>query len=363
MPYFFSQFTIPLLVAVTLAATASVYAQPAGKPAGKPMAMAVKIAAVTQATVTQDATAVGSLLANEAVMIRPEIAGRITAIHFKEGERVSAGARLVSIDVAEVEAQRAANEAELTWSQQRFDRAVELSSKNFISPQALDEARANLSRAKARIAEDDAKLRKADVRAPFAGTLGLRVVSSGAYVRAGDDIVRLEDVTTLKLDFRIPETYLSRLKRDQEVSISVDAYPQRVFKGRTYAFDSSIDEKTRTVLLRARVPNPSAELKPGMFARVTLTLDVQAGALLIPEEAIVPRGNQTLVFRVVDDKAVMTPIETGSRRPGFVQVVKGLNATDRVVTEGHQKLQDGMGVVDVAAMQKKPSGAPPAKGG
>lgn len=144
------------------------------------------------------------------------------------------------------------------------------------------------------------------------------------------------------------------------MSLAVDAYSQRVFKGRTYAFDSSLYEKTRTVLVRARVPNPSGELKPGMFARVTLTLDTQPGALLIPEEAIVPRGNQTLVFRVVDNKAVMTPIETGSRKPGVVQVLKGLSATDRVVTEGHQKLQDGMSIIDIAMMQKTPAAAPPA---
>lgn len=214
MPLRFSSSYIPWLLAVALPVSTAVHAQPSAKPAGKPMAMPVKIVPVREATLTPDATAVGSLLANESVTIRPEIAGRITAIHFKEGERVSADAKLITIDVAEIEAQRAANEAELTWSKQRYDRAVELSNKSFISPQALDEARANLARAKARIAEDDAKLRKAEVLAPFAGTLGLRVVSPGAYVRAGDDIVRLEDVATLKLDFRIPETYVSRLKRD-----------------------------------------------------------------------------------------------------------------------------------------------------
>lgn len=357
-----------LVFAGAVAVSAMANAQSGAKPPGKPMAMPVKIAAVRQATVTHDATAVGTLIANESVMIRPEIAGRLVAIHFKEGERVAAGAKLVSIDVAEIEAQRAANDVELVWSQQRHDRAVELSRKNFISSQALDEARANLARARARIAEDEARLSKAELRAPFAGTLGLRVVSPGAYLKAGDDIVRLEDLSTIKLDFRIPETYLGRLRRDQEVSLQVDAYPQRAFKGRTYAIDSSLDEKTRTVLVRGRVPNPGGELKPGMFARVTLTLDAQQGALLIPEEAVVPRGNRSFVFRIVDGKAVMTAVETGSRQPGVVQIVKGLAATDRVVTDGHQKLQDGMAVLDIATMQKKPAapaaGAPPAaKGG
>jgi membrane fusion protein, multidrug efflux system len=351
------RFDLLCCLALITAFCTEAFAQPAGKPAGKPMAMPVKVAAVKQGTVTLDATAVGSLLANEAVIIRPEIAGRVTSIHFDEGQRVAAGAKLLSLDAAEVQAQRAATEADLVWSQQRYDRADELYKKNFISSQALDEARSNLSRAKARVAEDEARMRKSEVLAPFAGTLGLRMVSPGAYVKAGDDIVRLEDLSVIKLDFRIPETYLAKLKRDQEVSLQVDAYPERTFKGRTYAFESSLDEKTRTVLVRARVPNPGGELKPGMFARVSLTLDTQPGALLIPEEAIVPRGSQTFVFRVAEGKAVLTVVETGKRQPGVVQILKGLTAGDRVVTDGHQKLQNGMPVMDVAAASVKPPAA------
>lgn len=341
-------------------------AQPAAKPPGKPMAMPVKIAAVKQGAVAREATAVGTLLANESVMIRPEIPGRVTAIHFGEGQKVASGAKLVSLDSAEIEAQRAATRADLLLSQQRYDRAAELYTKNFISSQALDEARANLSRAKAKIAEDEARLRKSEVRAPFAGTLGLRVISPGAYVKAGDDIVRLEDLSLMKLDFRIPETYLASLKRDQEVTLQVDPYPDRVFKGRTFALESALDERTRTILVRARVPNPGGELRPGMFARVNLTLESQANALLVPEEAIVPRGTQSFVFRVIDGKAVLTAVELGIRRPGLVQVVKGLGAADRVVTDGHQKLQDGVAVMDVAALGGKPPSAQapsPSKGG
>lgn len=326
------------------------------------MAMPVRIAAVDQTTVTNTATAVGSLIANESVVVRPEIAGRVTGIHFKEGERVAAGTKLVSIDSSEIEAQRAASDADLVWSQQRYDRAVELYSKNFISSQALDEARANLARSKARTAEDEARLRKSEVKAPFAGMLGLRMISPGAYVRAGDDIVRLEDTSVMKVDFRIPETYLARLKRDQEVTLQVDAFPERSFKGRTYAFESSIDEKTRTVLVRARVPNADGVLKPGMFARVSLVLESFRNALVVPEEALVPRGGQMFVFKVVEGKALLTPIQTGSRAPGQVQIVKGLAAEDRVVTDGHQKLQNGMMVIDASKMKPTPAPAPAGAG-
>ncbi len=319
------------------------------------MAMPVRIASVTQTTVTNTATAVGSLIANESVVVRPEIAGRVTAIHFREGERVNVGAKLLSLDSAEVEAQRAASDADLVWNQQRYDRAQELYRKNFISSQALDEARANLARSKARIAEDDARLRKSEVKAPFAGTLGLRMISPGAYVKAGDDIVRLEDTSVMKVDFRIPETYLARLKPNQEVTLHVDAFPERSFKGRTYAFESSIDEKTRTVLVRARVPNMGGALKPGMFARVSVVLESFANALVVPEEALVPRGGQVFVFKVVDGKALLTPVETGSRTPGQVQILKGLVADDRVVTDGHQKLQNAMMVLDAAKMKPAPA--------
>ncbi len=359
-----------LLVSIILAllVCGAARAQPAGKPAGKPMAMPVKTAQVKQAAISHDVTAVGTLLANESVVIRPEIAGRVTGIHFDEGQKVAAGVKLLSLDAAELQAQRAATDSELLWSQQRYDRAAELYAKNFISSQALDEARSNLSRAKARIAEDEARMRKSELRAPFAGTLGLRLVSPGAYVKAGDDIVRLEDISIVKLDFRLPEAFLSKLKRNQDVSLQVDAYPQRTFKGRTYAFESALDEKTRTVLVRARVPNASGELKPGMFARVSLTLDVEAAALSIPEEAIMPRGGQSFVFRVLEGKAMLTQVETGSRQPGTVQVVKGLSAADRVVTDGHQKLQNGMPVMEVAAGSAKPPAAAssviaPSKGG
>ena len=327
--------------------------------------MPVRLAPVREATITNDATAVGSLLANESVIVRPEIAGRITGIHFREGERVAAGARLISLDAAEVEAQRAASAAELLWSQQRYDRAVELQKKNFISSQAVDELRAGLTRAKARVAEDEARMLKSEMRAPFAGTLGLRMVSPGAYVKAGDDIVRLEDVSVIKLDFRVPETYLAKLKRDQAVSLQVDAYPGRAFKGRTYAFESSVDEKTRTVLVRARVPNSGGELKPGMFARVVLVLETVPSALLVPEEAIVPRGGRSFIFRVVEGKAALTAVETGTRQPGLVQIVKGLRASDVVVADGHQKLQDGAAVMEVSGPAPPPTAqaapAPPAK--
>lgn len=308
------------------------------------LALPVKAGVVETGKVAEELSAVGTLLANESVMIRPERDGRIAAIHFNEGELVRKGAKLVSLDSSEIEAQLAAVEAEVSLNRNRLRRAEELQAKNFISAQALDEARENLNQSLARQAEIRARLEKTVITAPFEGVAGLRQVSPGAYVRAGQDIARLEGIGTLKLDFRVPEVFLGRLKRGQEVQVRVDAFPEEVFRGEIYAIEPAVDEQTRTVLLRARVPNPGVRLKPGMFARVTLVLGVRENALLIPEQAVVPRGRDNFVFRIVDGKAVLTRIELGLRRTGDVEVTAGLSRGDTIVLDGQLKLQDGAAV-------------------
>jgi membrane fusion protein (multidrug efflux system) len=149
----------------------------------------------------------------------------------------------------------------------------------------------------------------------------------------------------MKVDFRVPETYQGKIGKDQAVTLTVDAYPGETFKGKVYALETTVDEKTRTVLLRARADNPGLKLKPGMFARVSLTLGSKADALLIPEQAVVPRGKATLVFKVEDGKANPVPVKLGSRVRGEVEVLEGLKVGDTIVTEGHQKLGPGAPVM------------------
>ncbi len=320
-------------------------AAPAGKPgAGPARALPVKAAVVSRGTVTDGVTAVGTLLANEAVMIRPEIDGRIEAFHFQEGQLVRKGDRLVSLDASEVEAQLASATAAANLNRSRLKRSEELLKKNFISAQAMDEVRENLNQSTAREAEIRAKLAKSTIRAPFEGVTGLRQVSPGAYTKAGQDIARLEGIGVLKLDFRVPEAYLRRIKVGQPLVINVDAYPGESFSGSIYAIEPAVDESTRTVLLRARLPNPGVRLKPGMFARVSLDLERRDNALLVPEQAIVPRGDGRFVFRIADGKAQLVKVEMGVRRPGEVEIVKGLEAGDTIVVDGQLKLQDGAAV-------------------
>ncbi len=327
-------------------------------PGGKPPALSVKAAAVKVSTISTDVSAVGTLLANEAVMIRPEIAGRIVAIHFDEGQAVPKGARLVTLDQSEYKAILAQSEADAKLAAQRYERSQELRKQNFISQEAVDEARTNLDRSTARRQETEVKLAKSDIRAPFSGIVGLRQVSPGAYVKEGADIARLEDIDSIKLDFRVPEVYLGKLQKDQEVAVRVDAYPNQEFRGRIYALEPGVDEKSRTVLVRARIANKERKLRPGMFARVTLTLASREGAIVVPDQAIVPRGDSVFVFRVVDGKAVLTPVQTGARTAGEVEIVKGLGPKDMVVVDGQLKLQDGAAVT---IMVDPPVTASPAK--
>lgn len=322
---------------------------PAAKPAAGPArALPVKAAVVRRGTVIDGVSAVGTLLANEAVMIRPEIDGRIEAFHFQEGQLVRKGDRLVSLDASEIEAQLVSAAAAANLNRSRMKRAEELLAKNFISAQAMDEARENLNQSNAREAEIKAKLAKSTIRAPFEGVTGLRQVSPGAYAKAGQDIARLEGIGVLKLDFRVPETYLRRIRTGQALVVNVDAWPGEQFSGTIYAIEPAVDESTRTVLLRARLPNPGVRLKPGMFARVSLDLERRDNALLVPEQAIVPRGDGRYVFRIVDGKAQLASVEIGVRRPGEVEIVKGLEAGENIVIDGQLKLQDGAAVTVLA---------------
>lgn len=317
-----------------------------------PLGLPVKAGMVMMGAISEEVSAVGTLLANESVMIRPEVDGRIAAIPFAEGQLVRKGDKLVSLDSSEVEAQLAAVNAEANLAQRRLKRGVELHEKKFISSEALDVLRENVNQALARQAESQAKLNKMTIKAPFEGVAGLRQVSPGAYVKAGQDIARLEGIGTLKADFRVPEIFLRKVRANQAVQVGVDAFPGESFRGAIYAIEPAVDEQTRTVLLRARIPNPAARLKPGMFARVTLVLETREKALLVPEQALVPRGQERFVFRLVDGKAMLTKVEIGLRRPGEVEIVQGLKAGEAIVVDGQLRLQDGSAVTVIAEPQK-----------
>lgn len=319
-------------------------ASAAPAPGGPPPGLPVKATQVRVGEVRNEVTAVGSLLADESVVIRPEIDGRVVEIHFGEGERVSKGDKLVTIDPIELRAQLAQAEAQVRTDLQRYERSQDLLAQNFISQEAVDVAKNSLDRSEAQAREAEARLAKTVIRAPFSGTVGLRLISPGAYVKAGDDIVRLENLDQIKLDFRIPEVFAAQAKPGQSVEVRLDAFPDERFSGKIYALEPAVDERTRTILLRARVPNHGVKLKPGMFVRVALTLNTRDNAILVPERALWPQGQDNFVFRVENGKAMLTKVELGTRRPGEVEILAGLSPSDMVVTEGQIKLRDGAAV-------------------
>lgn len=324
---------------------------------GKPMGLPVKAVQVSMGEMLQEVTAVGSLIADESIMIRPEIDGRLVGIHFEEGQTIAKGAKLVTLDPAELQAQLAQAQAQARTELQRYERAKELLAQQFVSREAVDLAKNNLDRAEALRREAEARLSKTEIRAPFSGTVGLRSVSPGAYVKKGDDIARLENLGAIKVDFRVPEGYVSKLHAGQEIAVRLDAFPGEAFTGRIFAVEPVVDERTRTIVLRGRIRNDGMRLKPGMFVRVVLVTDKRQNAISVPEQAIWPIGQENFVYRVQDGKAIQTKIAITSRRPGSVEIGTGLSAGDIVVTEGQMKLKDGAPVMVLPSAPPAPSAA------
>ena len=295
----------------------------------------------------QTITAVGSLRSDESITVRPEVAGRINAILFSEGQRVAKGATLVRLDPSINEADTQQARANLKLAKSKFDRATDLAKSNFISGQAKDEAENNLRVAEASLQLAEAKLAKTEIKAPFAGIIGLRVMSVGDYVKEGADIVNLESIDPLKVDFRVPEIYLRQVQVGQPLEVTLDALPGKSYEGRVFAINPLVDANGRAIVIRAVVKNADTALRPGMFARVRLITRDQQDALVLPEQAIVPQGDEQYVFKVVDGKAFRTKVAVGQRRDGKVEIVGGLANGDMVVSAGQAKLRDGV-IVSIA---------------
>ena len=317
----------------------------AGSGGGGPGAsVPVEVVKVATASLPQSITTVGSLRSDESVTIRPEVAGRIAAINFQEGQRVAKGTVLLRLDPSINEAEVLQARANLKLARSKYERAVDLSKSNFISGQARDEAENNLRVAEAAVALVEARLAKTEIRAPFTGVIGLRSVSIGDYVKEGADIVNLESIDLLKVDFRVPEVYMRQVKAGQPLQVALDAYPGKTFEGRVFAVNPLLDAAGRAVVIRAQVKNADASLRPGMFARVRLITSESADSLVVPEQALVPQGSEQFVYKVIDGRAVRAKVEVGQRRDGKVEMVSGVTAGEVVVISGHQRLRDGVPV-------------------
>jgi membrane fusion protein, multidrug efflux system len=310
-----------------------------GSPGG--FALPVETVRLVAADLLLDATAVGSLRSNESVVLRPETAGRIASIGFRDGVAVSKGVVLISLDAATQAAELDQAKANLELARANQQRTRDLFEKKFISRQALDNTDAALKVQEALVALAEAKLAKMSIRAPFSGVVGIRNISVGDYVKEAQELINLEDISRLKIDFRMPEIYLSQLKPGLKLEVSSDDLPGQRFEALLEALNPLLDAGGRAISCRALLDHAGAQLRPGMFVRVRLILDRHSKALLIPEQALVPDSQTPYVFRVTDGKAVRTPVKTGLRRNAQVEIVEGLHDGDEIVTAGQLKLRDG----------------------
>lgn len=313
-------------------------------------AVAVEVEVVRSRTVVDEVSAVGSLVSNESVVLRPEVAGRIAAIRFREGAPVKAGEVLVELDAAVQRAELQQAQANLKLAQANHRRAVDLFARKFVSQSALDTARSELEVARAGAALAQARFERARIRAPFDGVVGIRSVSPGDYVKEGDALVNVEDIATLKADFRLPEAYLDRVRRGQGLALTSDVLPDERFPAEVDAIDPLVDAQGRSIVLRAKLANPEGRLRPGMFVRVRVMLAERPEVLVVPEEALVPApGGVAYVYRVVGERAQRVDVKTGVRRDAQVEILEGLAPGDAVVTAGQLKLRDGARVTLAAA--------------
>ena len=342
-----------ILVLLAIAAGGYWFLRPGGDataPAGVVLespAIPVEVASAATEELILSIPAVGTLRSNESVQVSPEIAGRIVELEATEGAAVAAGDPIATLDQSIYQAQIAEVQARITLSESNFERARELLARQAGTQRALDEAEAQLKADRADLQVAQALLDKTIVRAPFDGVLGLRRVSVGQYVDAGDVIVNLESIDPLKVDFRVPEIYFRQTTVDQAVSVTVDAMGDDPVQGTVYAIDPLVDENGRSLVLRAQIPNDDGKLRPGLFARIELIYDRRPDALMVPEAALVPIGRNSYVYRIENGTAKLVQIEIGQRLRGRIEVTSGLAVGDVIVTAGQLRLYDGATVTIV----------------
>ena len=327
-----------LLACLLLAACSNESAAPANGNRGGPAK--VVTAAVELKPLVDEIEALGTATANESINIQPRISSLITRIAFDEGEIVEEGDLLIELESSETAAGLALAEATLAESESLYARSQSLASSKAISAADLEQLLARVKIDQAQVQAARARLANTNIRAPFTGRVGLRRVSPGSYVDPSTVITTLDDVGIIKLDFSIPETFLTVVSDGMAIAARSVVFPERVFEGTVASVDTRLDPVSRSVQVRATLPNDDAALKPGMFLTVDLKRD-SGDVLVVPEQSIVPEGTRQFVFVVNDGIAKKRPVSLGRRIPGFVVIEEGVAAGEHVVTEGTGKVRDG----------------------
>jgi membrane fusion protein (multidrug efflux system) len=323
-----------------------------GPPGG--FSMPVEVAVARQDTVVDAIAATGQIEALQAIELKPEVEGRINDIVAREGQEVGQGGALFRIDDAEAKAELARAQAEWDLASQALKRTRDLQTQNASS--AADVERAEAAERGTHAQVDLLKIRvdRSTVRAPFAGVVGQRFVSLGDYVTTSTRMATLQTVNPQRATFQVPEKYAQKLRSGQLVRFRVAAIPGEEFVGTVDFVDPVVQLPSRTILIKARVPNPQHKLQAGMFIEARLATDVRPSAVLVPEESVLPMQGATFVWVVREGKATRRQVGLGVRIPGFVEILSGIDAGDQVVVGGLERLSEGM-PVNATVVERKPA--------
>lgn len=314
-----------------------------GKGAQQQRAQPVIVAPVTRETFVDRGEALGTLKARETIMVTSQVAETVSAINFDDGMRVEAGQVLVEMTSAEEAAQLQEERATVNEASRQVERLRPLVEQGAAAKSLIDQRRRELETSQARLKAIESRLEDRLVRAPFAGVVGLRNISVGALIQPGTQITTLDDDSFMKLDFTVPSVYLADMRVGLPIVARARAFGDREFKGEISAIENQIDPVTRSITVRALIPNEDRTLKPGLLMSVDI-LKNERQALIVPEEALIPEGRENFVFAVVDGKAEKKKVEVGARRPGDVEILSGVDEGDLIVTHGNFLVRPGMAV-------------------
>lgn len=307
----------------------------------------VETAPVTEAVLAEQFETLGSLASLDSIDVSSEIAGQIVSIYFQPGAVVEKNTALIQLDNTVMKSELASAKASLALSETNYQRLQKLAEKNIASEQALDKAYADLREKQNTVKVKQAQLEKLTLRAPFTGTLGSRQVSVGQYVKIGQPLVHLVANQQLRVEYNLPERYLTRLQNGQMVHVISDAFPRKMFQGKVNYIAPAVDKETRTIAVEALINNPANQLSAGLFVRVKHQLGNAKKRLLIPEESLIPTINGQKVFIVKGDKAVTVKVKTGAHHAAMTEISQGLAPNDIVIIRGQHKLKEGSQIVAV----------------
>ncbi|MGD8581678.1 MAG: efflux RND transporter periplasmic adaptor subunit [Gammaproteobacteria bacterium] len=349
-----------LMVSALLAGAINIHAAESPKSAPKH----VIVAPVVSEEISDRVEALGTARANESVNITSNVTEKIREIHFEDGQQVKTGDVLVILDQAEEKANLKQAEAVRGERKLALDRLLQLEERKLAPTDEIDRTRLELEQAEASISAIKTRISDRVIRAPFDGVVGLRNISAGALVEIGDLIATLDDTSQIKLDFSVPAMFLAELKPGLKIKARATALDNRVYQGDVKSIDSRVDPVTRSVQVRALLPNPDGSIIPGILMQVDLLRNTRQ-ALVIPEAALLPMANKQYVMVRINkdgkDTVAKREVEIGIRLPGYVEILSGLTAGEYVVTHGNSKVRPGDsldvlavddGSVDIATILK-----------